>query len=53
MAETTVVSTTDGREIAFCQSGPADGSPVFLLHGTSGGRLARHVGGEYERNGCG
>jgi pimeloyl-ACP methyl ester carboxylesterase len=51
MAETTVVSTADGREVACCQWGVADGSPVFFLHGTFGGRLARHVGGEYERRG--
>ena len=51
MAETTVVGTADGREVACCQWGVADGSPLFFLHGTFGGRLARHVGGEYERNG--
>ena len=51
MAETAVVRTTDGRELAFCQWGLADGHPLFYLHGTFGGRLARHVGGEYERNG--
>jgi len=45
------VTTTDGRTLAFCEWGPAGGSPVFFLHGTPGGRLMRHVGGEYERTG--
>jgi hypothetical protein len=47
MAETTVVGTADRREVACCQWGVANGGPVFFLHGTFGGRLARHVGGEY------
>jgi pimeloyl-ACP methyl ester carboxylesterase len=51
MAKTTVVGTTDGREVAFCQWGVADGRPVLFLHGTPGGRLLRHVNGEYERAG--
>jgi pimeloyl-ACP methyl ester carboxylesterase len=46
-----VITTPDGRTLAFSQWGLADGSPVFFLHGTPGGRLMRHVGGEYERNG--
>ena len=46
-----VISTSDGRTLAFSHWGPADGSPVFFLHGTPGGRLLRHVGGEYERTG--
>jgi pimeloyl-ACP methyl ester carboxylesterase len=51
MVNTTVVRTADGREVTFCQWGLADGRPVFFLHGTPGGRLLRHVGGEYERTG--
>jgi pimeloyl-ACP methyl ester carboxylesterase len=46
-----IVTTSDGRVVAFSQWGPHDGRPVFFLHGTPGGRLLRHVNGEYERTG--
>jgi pimeloyl-ACP methyl ester carboxylesterase len=48
--QTQLISTPDGRTLAVCQWGPSDGSPLFFLHGTLGGRLLRHVQGEYERN---
>jgi pimeloyl-ACP methyl ester carboxylesterase len=43
------VRTPGGRDLTFCEWGPAGGSPVFYLHGTPGSRLLRHVGGEYDR----
>jgi pimeloyl-ACP methyl ester carboxylesterase len=48
--QTRLIPTPDGRTLAVCQWGPPDGSPVFYMHGTLGGRLLRHVQGEYERN---
>jgi pimeloyl-ACP methyl ester carboxylesterase len=51
MVNTTTVRTPDGRRVTFCQWGLTDGRPVFFLHGTPGGRLLRHVSGEYERTG--
>jgi pimeloyl-ACP methyl ester carboxylesterase len=51
MINTTTVRTPDGREVTLCQWGLTDGRPVFFLHGTPGGRLLRHVSGEYERTG--
>jgi pimeloyl-ACP methyl ester carboxylesterase len=33
---------TNGRTLAYCEWGDADGSPVFSLHGTPGSRLGRH-----------
>ena len=35
---TRVVNAADGRRLAVESSGAPDGSPVFLLHGTPGGR---------------
>jgi pimeloyl-ACP methyl ester carboxylesterase len=32
----------DGRRLGFAEWGDLDGFPVFSLHGTPGGRLARH-----------
>lgn len=49
MDQTQLIPTSDGRTLAACQWGPANGSPVFFLHGTLGGRFLRHVQGEYER----
>ncbi len=49
MEDTTVIRTADGRELAYCQWGDADGAPTFFMHGTPGSRLVRHVQGEYER----
>ena len=43
------VGSSDGRELHFCEWGPVEGRPVFVLHGTPGSRYLRHVGGEYER----
>jgi len=44
------VLTTDGRALAYIERGSADGSPVFLLHGTPGSRLTRYPDPtEYER----
>jgi pimeloyl-ACP methyl ester carboxylesterase len=51
IAHTAMARATDRRELAFCQWGLPDGRPVFFLHGTPGGRLLRHVNGEYERTG--
>lgn len=51
MYEPSAVATSDGRRLTFCAWGPPDGYPVFLLHGTPGGRLLRHVNGQYERTG--
>jgi len=45
-----VARTADGRDLCFCEWGPEDGNPVFLLHGSPGSRYLHHVGGEYERN---
>jgi pimeloyl-ACP methyl ester carboxylesterase len=49
MEDPVTVQTVDGRTLAFDQWGPDDGYPVFVLAGTPGGRLVRHVGGEYDR----
>jgi pimeloyl-ACP methyl ester carboxylesterase len=49
MEDPATVQTVDGRALAFDQWGPDDGYPVFVLAGTPGGRLVRHVGGEYDR----
>src|SRR5437588_3877031 len=44
------VRTPEGRELAYVDSGPEDGAPVFLLHGTPGSRLTRYPDtAEYER----
>jgi pimeloyl-ACP methyl ester carboxylesterase len=51
MSVSNYVATGDGRELHHCQWGPADGFPVFVLHGTPGSRYLRHVNGEYERRG--
>ena len=49
--DTEKARTADGRTLAFCEWGPRDGYPVFVLAGTPGGRLVRHFGGEYDRTG--
>jgi pimeloyl-ACP methyl ester carboxylesterase len=36
------LTTSDGRTLCFAEWGPADGTPLFNLHGTPGGRLNRH-----------
>ena len=42
--------TADGRALAYIERGSADGSPVFLLHGTPGSRFTRYPDPtEYER----
>lgn len=51
MQSTTMVTTGDGRALAVCEWGPADGSPIFWLHGTPGSRYLRHPGDRYERAG--
>lgn len=33
------MTLSDGRSLAWCEYGPADGTPVFLFHGTPGCRL--------------
>ena len=50
MHPSSVARTADGRELRFCEWGPRDGNPVFVLHGSPGSRYLRHVGAEYERN---
>jgi pimeloyl-ACP methyl ester carboxylesterase len=49
MQSSQVISTSDGRDLAFCEWGVSDGAPVFVLHGTPGSRYLRHIGGLYER----
>ena len=44
---TTIVRSSDERDLAVCEWGKADGSPVFWLHGTPGSRYLRHVGDGY------
>src|SRR5262245_2500632 len=41
---TSIVRSHDERDLAVCEWGQADGSPVFWLHGTPGSRYLRHVG---------
>jgi pimeloyl-ACP methyl ester carboxylesterase len=62
MLETRFVITADGRRLAYCIGGDADGFPVFALHGTPGGRLLRRddiyapdgvLGISYDRPGYG
>jgi pimeloyl-ACP methyl ester carboxylesterase len=43
---TDTVLTVDGRRLAVDVSGDADGSPVFLLHGTPGSRVGPHPRGQ-------
>lgn len=50
MEETRTLQVGDGRTLAFCEWGVPEGRPLFYLHGTPGGRLLRHVNGEYERH---
>src|SRR5581483_2523783 len=38
----TTITAPDGRQLAYCQWGDPEGSPVFSLHGTPGSRLTRH-----------
>jgi pimeloyl-ACP methyl ester carboxylesterase len=35
-------TTSDGRDLAYCEWGDPAGFPVFSLHGTPGSRLGRH-----------
>ena len=42
----------DGRTLTFLERGPADGLPVFALHGTPGSRFIRHADPDlYDRHG--
>ena len=62
---TQFVTTADGRKLCFAEWGPADGVPVFALHGSPGCRLGvatetegvvRELGGRlitYDRPGYG
>ncbi len=43
------VALDDDRMLACCQWGPADGEPLFLLHGTPGSRFLRHPDEVYQR----
>jgi pimeloyl-ACP methyl ester carboxylesterase len=45
------VEAIDGRTLTYCRWGPNLGNPIFVLAGTPGGRLVRHVSGEYDRTG--
>jgi pimeloyl-ACP methyl ester carboxylesterase len=45
------VDAFDGRTLTYYQWAPNDGYPIFVLAGTPGGRLVRHVSGEYDRTG--
>lgn len=51
MDDTSMIKLPDGRDLAVCQWGPRDGSPLFVLHGTPGSRYVRHPLGEYDRQG--
>jgi pimeloyl-ACP methyl ester carboxylesterase len=51
MQATEIARTPDGRDLAFCQWGPPDGSPVFYLHGTPGSRYFRRDSAVYDRAG--
>ena len=44
--------TGDGRTLTYCLWGPADGAPVFWLHGAPGSRFMRHRDESYERTGA-
>lgn len=44
---TSIVRTPNQRDLAICEWGANDGSPVFYLHGTPGSRYLRHVGDGY------
>jgi pimeloyl-ACP methyl ester carboxylesterase len=46
------VALGDHRVLACCQWGPADGEPLFLLHGSPGGRFLRHPEDVYRRAGA-
>jgi pimeloyl-ACP methyl ester carboxylesterase len=37
-----ITQAADGRTLCFAEWGDLDGFPVFVLHGTPGGRLNRH-----------
>jgi pimeloyl-ACP methyl ester carboxylesterase len=37
-----IITTADGRRLAFAEWGDPDGFPVVAIHGTPGGRLNRH-----------
>jgi len=47
-----MLTTPDGRALAYVERGAEDGTPVIVSHGTPGSRLARHPDPEiYERHG--
>jgi pimeloyl-ACP methyl ester carboxylesterase len=37
-----IITTPDGRRLAFAEWGDPEGFPVVMIHGTPGGRLNRH-----------
>ena len=42
----------DGRVLSCCLWGPADGHPLFVLHGSPGSRFLRHPDEVYQRAGA-
>jgi pimeloyl-ACP methyl ester carboxylesterase len=46
------VPLEDGRVLACCQWGPAEGEPLFVLHGSPGSRFLRHPEEVYQRAGA-
>lgn len=47
-AATELARSADGRRLAYCVWGAAEGAPIFYLHGLPGSRYLRHVGDAYE-----
>lgn len=48
LGETSIVTTSDGRELGVCHWGDPQGAALFWLHGTPGSRLLRHPGPGYQ-----
>jgi pimeloyl-ACP methyl ester carboxylesterase len=46
------VALDDDRVLACCQWGPSEGEPLFVLHGSPGGRFLRHPEDVYRRAGA-
>jgi pimeloyl-ACP methyl ester carboxylesterase len=52
MPASVTVDLDDGRVLSCCQWGPAEGVPLFVLHGSPGSRFLRHPEEVYQRAGA-
>jgi pimeloyl-ACP methyl ester carboxylesterase len=52
MPASVTAALDDGRVLSCCQWGPAEGEPLFVLHGSPGSRFLRHREEVYQRAGA-